>query len=83
MISPEYSSKDLVEAPVEYARLGQLQQYIVIDSRKRAAWSHIRQNDGRFVLVPAENLGVDIPCEDLTLSFADVYAGTRLDVILP
>jgi hypothetical protein len=52
----------------------------VIDSRKRAAWSYIRQNDGRFVLVPAENERIEISCEALTLSFEDVYAGTRLDV---
>jgi Uma2 family endonuclease len=80
VISPDYASKDLVEAPVEYTRLVRLEQYIVIDSRKRAAWSHIRQNDGRFVLVPAENERIEIPCENLTLSFEDVYAGTRLDI---
>jgi Uma2 family endonuclease len=39
VISPDYASKDLVEAPVEYARLVRLQQYIVIDSRKLGAIS--------------------------------------------
>jgi Uma2 family endonuclease len=80
VISRDYASKDLVEAPVEYTRLASLEQYIVVDSRKRAAWSHLRQDDGRFVLVPAESERIEIPCESLALSFVDVYAGTRLDV---
>jgi Uma2 family endonuclease len=79
VISPDYARKDLVEAPVEYTRLARLEQYIVIDSRKRAAWSHIRQNDGRFVLVPVENGRIEIPSENVALSFDDLYAGTTLD----
>jgi Uma2 family endonuclease len=79
VISPDYASKDLVVAPVEYARLARLEQYVVIDSRTRAAWSHLRQDDGRFVLVPAENGRIEIPCENLSLSFDDVYTGTTLD----
>jgi Uma2 family endonuclease len=79
VISPDDASKDLVVAPIEYVRLAHLEQYIVIDSRTRAAWSHLRQEDGRFVLVPAENGRIEIPCENLTLSLDDVYAGTTLD----
>ena len=80
VISPDYASKDLVVAPIEYVRLKRLEQYVVIDSRTRAAWSHLRQDDGRFVLVPTENGRIEIPCENLTLSFDDLYAGTTLDV---
>ncbi len=80
VISPDYASKDLVVAPVQYTYgLAHLEQYIVIDSRERAAWSHVRQDDGRFVLVAAQNERIEIPCENLTLSFDDIYAGTTLD----
>jgi Uma2 family endonuclease len=79
IISSDYESKELVVAPVEYARIASLEQYVVIDSRTRAAWSHLRQADGRFVLIPAEDERIEIPCENLTFAFSDVSAGTTLD----
>ncbi len=81
VISPDFASKELVVAPVEYARLAHLEQYVVTDSRTRAAWSHLRQKDGRFVLVPAEDGRIEITCENLTLRFNDFYAKTRLDTL--
>jgi Uma2 family endonuclease len=79
VISPDYAAKDLVSAAPQYIRLPSLEQYIVIDSRKLAAWSHVRSPDGRFVLVTAELERIEIPCENLALSFEDIYAGTTLD----
>ncbi len=37
VLSSDYAGKDLVVAPVEYARLARLEQYVVIDSRPRSA----------------------------------------------
>jgi Uma2 family endonuclease len=79
VISPDYAAKDLVSAPEAYIRLPHLEQYLVIDSRKRAAWSYVRQTDGQFVFVVAEHDRVEIPSEKLTFSFDDLYAGTTLD----
>jgi Uma2 family endonuclease len=83
VISPTSAGKDLISTLPEYTSRPSLQQYVIIDSRKRAAWSHLRQADGRFVLVPAENERVEIPSENLMLSFEDVYAGTALDPTMP
>jgi Uma2 family endonuclease len=71
--------KDLITTLPEYTSRPSLEQYIIIDSRKRAVWSHVRQPNGRFEFVPAEDERIEISCEHLALSFDDVYAGTTLD----
>ncbi len=40
---------------------------------------HNAMDDGRFVLVAAQNERIEITCENLTLTFDDIYAGTTLD----
>jgi len=79
VVSPEYAGKDLVSGPPDYMRLPSIEQYIVIDSRARAAWSTFRSADGKILLVPAENERIEIPSENIALSFDDVYASTTLD----
>ena len=79
VVSDSSVSIDTIKKPREYIALPTLAQYVLIDSRERWALSYIRRDaiwDSDFCTDEI----VTIPQYRLRLSFAELYAGTTLEV---
>jgi Uma2 family endonuclease len=79
VVSDSSVSTDTIKKPREYTALPTLVQYVLVDSRERWALSYIRREagwDSDFCTDEA----VAIPHFALRLSFAELYAGTTLEV---
>jgi Uma2 family endonuclease len=79
VVSDSSVSIDTVKKPHDYNAMATLVHYVLVDSRERWALSYIRRNgtwDSDFCIDEI----VTIPHFGLRLRFAELYAGTTLEV---
>jgi Uma2 family endonuclease len=79
VVSDSSVSTDTIKKPREYTALPTLVQYVLVDSRERWALSYIRREAGWDCDFCADEV-IDIPHFGFRLTFAELYAGTTLDV---
>jgi Uma2 family endonuclease len=79
VISDSSVSTDTIKKPREYTALPTLVQYVLVDSRERWALSYTRREGGWDSDFCADEI-VAIPHLRLHVSFAELYAGTTLEI---
>lgn len=79
VVSDSSVSIDTIKKPREYTALPTLMQYLLVDSRERWALSYIRRDAAWDSDFCTDEI-VTIPHFGLRLSFAELYAGTTLEV---